>query len=349
LTPAPDRPDEPRRTIEPLSPPAGRFDAVMGAAKARRYRRATAVCSVTGVFLAGIFGGLAMGGVSGVQHRVETVAANIGLRVPTTAAPSHEATSTQASPTRSTLGTTKRPPPSTVTVPATSPPLAAGREKVRGRVVDPTGKPVVGMFVYTAVPGGDSFVPSVSPAAVTGANGRYDVPCTGGAVLLTPWQLNVPLGPTADGRWAATFVSDPVCSRKAAPTVTTVEPGATVQGHVKTELDCSSAQFPLWVWLDGNRASSVRLSGLKEGDLFRVSGLPARESVLGARGNHTPISPLAGIVNQDVTFTCPGVPTPTETATGSPSPQPTPSETDSPSPSATTPAPTGTSTGAAQH
>jgi hypothetical protein len=349
MTPAPGRPDESRRTIEPLSPPAGRFDAVMGAAKARRYRRATAVCSVTGVFLAGIFGGLAMGGVSGVQHRVETVAANMGLRVPTTPAPSDEATSTQASPTRSTPGKTKRPPPSTVTVPATSPPLAAGREKVRGRVVDPTGKPVVGMFVYTAVSGANSFVPSASPAAVTGANGRYDVPCTDGAVLLTPWQLNVPLGPTADGHWAATFVSDPVCSRKAAPTVTTVEPGATVQGHVMTELDCSSAQFPLWVWLDGNRAASVRLSGLKEGDLFRVSGLPARESVLGARGNHTPISPLAGIVNQDVTFSCPGVPTPTETATGSPSPQPTPSETDSPSPSTTMPAPTGTSTGAAQH
>ena len=54
---------------------------------------------------------------------------------------------------------------------------------MRGRVVDPTGKPVVGMFVYTAVPGGHSFVPSASPAAVTGANGHYDVPCTGGAVL----------------------------------------------------------------------------------------------------------------------------------------------------------------------
>jgi hypothetical protein len=205
------------------------------------------------------------------------------------------------------------------------------------------------MFVYTAAPGANSFVPSASPAAVTGANGRYDVPCTGGAVLLTPWQLNVPLGPTADGHWAATFVSDPVCSRKAAPTVTTVEPGVTVQGHVQTELDCPSAQFPLWVWLDGNRASSVRLSGLKEGDLFRVSGLPARESVLGARGQHIEVTPLVGILNKDVTFACPGVPTPTDTSTESPSPQPTPSETDSPSPSATTPTPTGTSTGSSQH
>ena len=349
MTPAPGRPDEPRRAIEPLSAPAGRFDAVMGAAKARRYRRATAVCSVTGVFLAGIFGGLAMGGVSGVQHRVETVAQGFGFSVPTTASPSDEATSTQASPTRSTPGKTKRPAPSTVTVPATSPPLAAGREKVRGRVVDPTGAPVVGMFVYPAVPGGNSFVPSASPAAVTGANGRYDVPCTGGAVLLTPWQLNVPLGPTADGHWAATFVSDPVCSRKAAPTVTTVEPGVTVQGHVLTELDCASAQFPLWVWLDGNRAASVRLSGLKEGDLFRVSGLPARQTVLGARGNHTEVAPLAGTLTKDVTFSCPGIPTPTDTSTESPSPQPTPSETDSPSPSATTPTPTGTSTGSSQH
>jgi hypothetical protein len=339
MTPAPG-PTEPRRTIEPLSPPTGRFDAVMGAAKARRYRRATAVCSVTGVFLAGIFGGLAMGGVSGVQHRVETVAQGFGLVAPTTAAPTDEATSTQASPTRSNPGKTKRPPPSTVTVPVTPVPQA-GREKVRGRVVDPTGAPVVGMFVYTAVPGGNSFTPSASPAAVTGANGRYDVPCTGGAVLLTPWQLNVPLGPTADGHWAATFVSDPVCSRRAAPTVTTVDPGVTVQGHVMTEFDCASAQFPLWVWLDGNRAASVRLSGLKEGDLFRVSGLPARQTVLGARGNHTEISPLVGILNQDVTFSCPGIPTPTDTSTESPSPQPTPSETDSPSPS-TSPTPTGT-------
>ncbi|HEX4698135.1 MAG TPA: hypothetical protein VH857_02105 [Actinomycetes bacterium] len=339
MTPAPGRPDEPRRTIEPLSPPAGRFDAVMGAAKARRYRRATAVCSVTGVFLAGIFGGLAMGGVSGVQQRVETVAQNIGLRVPSTPSPSHEATSTQASPTRSSSGKTRRPQPSTVTVPVTIPPQA-GREKVRGRVVDPTGAPVVGMFVYTSVPGAKSFVPSASPADVTGANGSYDVPCTGGAVLLTPWQLNVPLGRTADGHWAATFVSDPVCSRKAAPTVTSVEPGVTVQGNVRTEFDCATEQFPLWVWLDGNRAAAVRLSGLTEGDQFRVSGLPARRTVLGARGHHTPVPTLVGIVNQDVTFPCSGIPTPTE----SPSPQPTPSETLTPLPSATSPTPTDTST-----
>ena len=290
-----------------------------------------------------------MGGVSGVQHRVETVAANMGLRVPTTAAPSHEATSTQASPTRSTPGKTKRPPPSTVTVPVTSPPLAAGREKVRGRVVDPTGKPVVGMFVYTAVPGGRSFVPSASPAAVTGANGRYAVPCTGGPVLLTPWPLNVPLGPTADGHWAATFVSDPCAARKAAPTVTTVEPGATVQGHVMTDHDCSSAQFPLWLWLDGNRPAAVRLSGLNEGDLSASPGCRPASRCWEPGGTPPRSRPPAGIVNQDVTFSCPGIPTPTETATGSPSPQPTPSETDSPSPSATTPTPTGTSTGAAQH
>ena len=51
-----------RRQVEPLAPPPGQFDAVFREATARRYHRAAVALGVTGVFLAGIFGGLTMGG-----------------------------------------------------------------------------------------------------------------------------------------------------------------------------------------------------------------------------------------------------------------------------------------------
>ena len=70
----------PGRRIEPLPPPPGAFDAVLNRARARRYRRLTAVTGVTAVFLAGIMGGLAMGGgVSGVQESLISVATGNGL------------------------------------------------------------------------------------------------------------------------------------------------------------------------------------------------------------------------------------------------------------------------------
>ena len=64
-------PEMPRRRIEPLPPPPEAFETVLRRARARRTRRLSTVAAVTGVFLAGLWGGLAMaGGVAGVQDTV---------------------------------------------------------------------------------------------------------------------------------------------------------------------------------------------------------------------------------------------------------------------------------------
>ena len=140
----------------------------MGAAKARRYRRATAVCSVTGVFLAGIFGGLAMGGVSGVQHRVETVAQGIGLGVPTTVSAlgrGHQHPGVV--PKRSTPGKTKQPPPLDRDRPGHQRPAGRAGEGARSRR-RPDGGPGGGDVRLHRCPGGRQLRPVGEPGGCHG-------------------------------------------------------------------------------------------------------------------------------------------------------------------------------------
>jgi hypothetical protein len=344
----PDGPDAPRRTIEPLSPPAGRFDAVMGAAKARRYRRATAVCSVAGVFLAGLFGGLAMGGVSGVTATISDAAHFSGI-VGTTSPSSPSSGSKAASvvPKTSTSGHTPSSAPTAVV--STQPAIGPHKPRVRGRVVDPSGQPVAQLFVYTETPSQGGYVPSAAPAAVTRANGRYDVACTGGPVLITPWQINTSTGSTVFARWAATQVTDPVCSRTAAPQVTRLSPAGELTGTVHTDAGCPDQSFQMWVWIGGNRPTSVWLTDLREGHDFRVSGLGSGQVVLGDHGRHTTVVLSGGSTTHDVTFAC-AVPstTPTPTDSGTPTPTPTGTVTPPSSPAPTTSSPTSTTTGGAQ-
>jgi hypothetical protein len=331
-----------RRHVEPLPAPPGAFDTVLGRARARRYRRLTAVASVTGVFLAGIFGGLAMGGgVSGVQQSLYQFASGNDAA---TQSPSSTTTTSAASVARkSKRPHSARPSVSTAPVVGRKSRAAHGPQlRVRGQVVDESGSPVAGMYVYTGVSTQDGFVPSATAAAVTSVTGHYAIPCRKGSVLLTSWPLNTPLGATADGRWAATFVAAPVCARNAPAEVTSVSKGATIEGTVRTDVSCPDQNFPLWVWLGGDRTASVRLSHLSEGDRFRVSGLPAGTQVLGARGRHLPVTVASSSITQDVEFACTGIPTPTDTPTVSPSPIPTPSETESPPPTESTAPVTGT-------
>jgi hypothetical protein len=319
---------------------------VMGAAKARRYRRATAVCSVAGVFLAGLFGGLAMGGVSGVTATIADAAHFSGI-VHTTA-PTPSVTRSKAA-TVVPVTTPHEDHSAAPSVPSTEPADGQHKPRVRGRVVDPSGQPVAQMFVYTETPGRGGYVPSAAPAALTRANGRYDVPCTGGPVLITPWQINTSTGSTVSARWAAAQVSDPVCSRTARPQVTRLLPAGELSGTVHTDAGCPDQSFQMWVWVGGNRPTSVWLTDLREGHDYRVSGLGAGQVVLGDHGKHSTVALSGGSTTHDVTFAC-AVPstTPTATESGTPTPTPTSTSTSTSSPAPTTSTPTSTSTGGTQ-
>jgi hypothetical protein len=295
------------------------------------------VAGVTGVFLAGLWGGLAMaGGVAGVQDTVVGFA-NQASDLVKAGEPTESPTSSPAKVVPPTGGHSTSAPVTTSASPTDT--GHARMAMLRGLVVDSDGAPVVGMFVYTGTRSGSSFIPRATPSAVTNDQGRYAVPRTDDPVLLTPWTLNESRG-AATGRWGATYVTSPKCSTTVASTVTEVLPAASVEGHVSTDKGCADSDFSLWLWLNGNRPTAVQLGNLNEGDSFTISGLPAGTHVLAARGRHIPVSVKSGgHVTQNVTFSCPKEPTGTPTVT--PSELPTPTDTPTPDPS-DSPTPTGT-------
>ena len=197
----------PRRRVEPLPPPPGSFDAVLGRARARRYRRLTAVSGVAGVFLAGIVGGLAMGGGAAVDNIVSLATrGQVASVSPSPTAPQTK----QASGVPTTRSPHKtRPARSTpaASSPAPPPVVVDRPELVRGRAVTAGGDPVAGLYVYTGSLSGGGFVPAAEPSTLTGAQGRFAVPC--GPVLLTSWPLNTRLDVTSGGRWEATVRARP--------------------------------------------------------------------------------------------------------------------------------------------
>ncbi len=315
------------RRIEPLPPPPGAFDAVLNRARARRYRRLTAVTGVTAVFLAGIMGGLAMGGgVSGVQESLISVATGNGLGGDDAPSQSPSESNEQPATSTNTPDASHTSPKSTESGKSTP----VRRLQVRGRVVDGNDNPVGGLFVYTGTMSAKVFVPtSATPAAITSVRGAYSVPCTDGPVLITSWELNLPQGLYADGQWAATLVKNLDCAYAAPRKVTAVSPGATVMGNVITNAACADDEFPVWLWLGGNRTTAVRLSQLKSGDGFLVSGLPKGSHILTARGHRTKVTVGAsGTVRQDIEVPCPDQPT--DEPTSSPSPTVTPDPTETP-------------------
>ncbi len=210
-------------------------------------------------------------------------------------------------------------------------------------MVDGDGDPVGGLFVYTGTVSAKVFVPtSATPAAITSVRGTYSVPCTGGPVLITSWQLSLPQGLYADGQWAATLVKKLDCAYDAPRKVTEVSPGATIMGDVITDAACADDEFPMWLWLGGQRTTAVRLSQLNSGDGYLVSGLPKGTHVLTARGARTKVTVGAsGTVRQNVEVPCPGAPTDVPPSSPSPTvtPEPTvtPSETEPPALPSSTP------------
>lgn len=332
----------PRRRIDPLPPPPDQFSSVYREATARRYHRAAAACGITGVFLAGLFGGLTLGGGVG-EVRQAVVQAALGTSHSSSPSASTQKASTTQSPKVTRATRSSRPASTSASV--TAPPEQIAPDFLRGEIRTAAGSPVSGLYVYSGHLSAQGFVPDPRPAR-TNTAGWYRIACNGGPLLVTSWRLNSSLGPVAEGAYAARFVDTPGCDKTDHHIISTVQPGAVVEGRVRTDTTCPGVEFPLWLWLNGDRSTAVRLSGLHEGDRYRISGAPVGRSVLGARGRPTNVAAVAGgTVQQDVVFACPTAPT--TSPDPQPTPDPTPTEptstpsTSDPTPSTSTPGTSG--------
>lgn len=351
--------DFPRRPIEPLSPQPGSFDTVLARARYRRYRRATAMLTLSAVFFAGVAGGLALGGPSGVRQFVEAAvtddqAPSEGPTTPSTTSTSTTAATTTPKVGRKDKGREKeRASAPTNPAPIVSP-APRGVRAVHGLAINAVSEPIAGLYVYAGQAGkadADRFIPSRA-LGKTSADGTFSLTCPGTPVLLSPWPLNAPVTATATATWAPTFTGgttdpfrarDATCSRKSSVVETIViQPGSAVEGTVDFPAECSEAVMPLWIWLHKDRELSIRIRELRDGDSFRVAGLPAGEHALGGNGTRTTFSVSGGgsTTSQDATFSCdPGVPSPPPTPTVEPSPSDSPTPTSSPEPSTTSETP----------
>ena len=226
-----------------------------------------------------------------------------------------------------------------------------------GQAVGAAGQPAAGLYVYVGVPGVDGFQPNGWAVERTDRQGRFTVSCPHAPVLLAPWPL---LGDAKSKArnvsWAATFgggATDPSvaesvpCTRSNTVDVTRVGRGSAVEGDVHMPASCRDDEISMWVWLSGVRAVHVKVQDLRDGDHYRVSGLPPGQHVLGANGRLHPVTVGGGdTFTQDVTFFCDGPQPTTE-----PAPTGTPSTSDpasTPDPSGSSSSPTGTATGSAE-
>lgn len=342
----------PRRPIEPLPPPPGQLDAVLARARYRRHRRVTTVLAVSTVFLAGVAGGLSLGGVAGVQDRIESLAADVVASQTPTSSPSPRAQTVRkerARKTHSPAPEAPSPSPPPTTPPAVVQPEPPAALAVNGRAVDSAGEPVAGLFVYAGRQGVDGFVPTSRPAGRTAADGTFTLPCTRTPVLLSPWPVNAPAAELAGSAgWAATFVggatdatgaAKAACSRTGRVVDTVVQQGSVVEGTATMPSECADAVHPLWLWLHNDRGLTVRVPDVVNGATYRIAGLPPGQHTVGAKGNRTLVTVGGGATaTLDVTFACAAgtpVPTtePTPTETPAPAPVPTDTATSEPTPS----------------
>jgi hypothetical protein len=340
----------PRRRIEPIEPAPDSFDRVLISARRRRRRTALAVASSTLAIALVAAGSFALGSSLNVTQRLEQASDSIGGNntIKKTSAPS-----VQASPTRRAVRHRKgTPTPTSHPEPATADTISW----LRGRVVDPLGSGIDGLYVLPGNPSHLTFRVNGAGFARTSGGGYYAIPCPRAPVLLATWPLNYNLrARTTGGTWASTFVEGsatkpvvPSCGKTLH--TTTMGPGASLQGTVHVTGSCSpGTTFPVWVWLNGDRRVSVRLVGLRDGDRFTFAGLPAGTHTLGVRGVTTSVTLAAGARRtHDAAFTCadgatPGTPTDSSSPPVTPTPTPTPTPTTTPTPSETpTPTPTPT-------
>jgi hypothetical protein len=248
----------PRPEVAPLPPPVGGFESVLHRARARRARRLVPIVGVLAVVaLAGTV--LATGG-SGADDEVATADEPATT---TTASDGDEGaarttsstTLVPAADTTTTTSTTTPHEPATTSTTATTagqcidwcgetPPPGMCCDVVQppvsdlvhaGRTVDGDGHPLAGIYVYV----NDGMIP-YGAAAVTDADGRYEVACGSRPLLL--WGV----GPdfrdyptTPDENWAPVNLGDvdgwtgPECVERGSEGTTTVMvPGAIATGLV---------------------------------------------------------------------------------------------------------------------
>jgi hypothetical protein len=327
----------PRRRIEPLDPVPDSFDRVLTSARRRRRRKALVVASSTLTIVLVAAGSFALGSSLNVTQRVEQAADHNGN---TKKADGSESGPTAVpSPTRSsnrkvtsTPGSVKPATPATIIW-------------LHGRVVDPLGNGLPGIYVQPGNPNHGTFIPGAARGTQTGLRGEYAIPCPRSPVLLSTWQLNSNLQAQATGgRWAATFVEGtatkpvvPSCGQRLH--LTRMNVGAELHGTVHVTQNCApGTTFPVWLSLNGDRTESVRLVGLRDGDTFSFDGLPEGTHLFRAPGVRLSLTFAVGAPQaQDALVTCAGGTTPgTPTESGSPSASPTPA--------VTTPTPTETPT-----
>ncbi len=326
----------PRKRIEPLAPPPGQFDRVMSEARYRRHRRAMAMLTVAFVFVAGLGGGLALGkdtprdlfvALGGEQENNES-----GGDAPTTTS-----TATKKSDAPTASSTKKATQTAVQATPAATQLSHPGRGRLayRGQAVGPAGQPAAGLYVYVGMPGARGFEPAGWSIGRTDTRGRFSLDCPHAPILLSPWPIMGEAKTKARNvQWSATFVggaTDPQvaeeapCSRAGKPDQTRIGRGSAVEGTVTMPDHCRTAVQSLRLWLHNDPATYVKVQDLADGDTFRISGLPAGQHTLDAKGNRVRVLVGGGdTAHQDVTFTCFGEPVPTET--------PTPTSTDTASP-----------------
>jgi hypothetical protein len=304
----------PRRPIEPLNPPPDAFERVLASARARRRRHSLVAATSTMVLVLVAAGSFALGASLNREQQINTTAND-------PATPSQPAnTSTQSSSS---------------IPPGQSVPRAGGGKSgtidrvpfLRGRAVDPDGNGIAGLYVIPGKPGTRTFSSAGPAAGRTDSRGYYRIVCPRAPVLLATWQINRDsAGGTVGGPWGATFVGSkdgkavvPDCGSGYR---TVLHAGATLTGHlIEIAPNCLPGDdYHLWLWLNGNRATTIRLVGLHGGDTFTYAGLPAGTHTLGLRRQIKTLQFLPGAtVEADADYHCTGTTTvPTDSTTQTP-------------------------------
>lgn len=339
--------DLPRPVIEPLPPPPGQFDRVVARAQQRRQQRAVRAVGIAAVFLAGLGGGMSLDGrVAAVPKALVDLATN--PQDPDPEAPAPPETSSAAAVTPQARRSAKPAPETTTASLAATP--GRGPLMLAGRALSPAGKPVAGLFVYVGAPRADGFVPAGTASGITAADGTFSLPCPGTPVLLSPWPLNRSAGDlAATAEWAATFVGgatdpgsavDAPCSRREKVVDVVLQPGSAIAGTAQVPASCDTGQRIL-VRLYNGRAVTVRVTGLRDGEAFRIGGLPPGQHTVEAGGTSVTVTVGGGTTSdRDVAVSCDAGPDPTD----SPTPAPTPTDTSTPAPTPTDPMPTASGT-----
>lgn len=347
--------------IEPLPPPPDSFDKMLRTARGRRRRQAVAVVSSAAALVLVASGAFALGNEMGRNNvTAQPAAANAGRSAASAASAS--TTVAASSPTRHRKH--KRPvaddrPAKVVAPPAYVPPTQTTTVtahpstkpiiQLRGRVTDPEGNPLAGVYVLPGSPDSAAFAPHNGAYAQTDEHGEFSIPCPRSPVYLATWPINRPItSATIGADYAPVWFGAPqgspgsvvpTCGRERKTAV--MQPvGATVEGTVMVSpLGGSCApgrKFAVGIWLGGKSNRSVRINGLDAGTRFSFAGLPVGTHTLNAAGTTATVTVIkgAGIVEQNAVFTCHGTGTPDPTSTPDPAPTPT-----TPTPTPSTPAP----------